>query len=66
MIKNEAVIDVIPKNEAAIDVLPKNEKLAGELTRSYVVVLGQNMYRGLPFLQFYTEAGTVTQWSEIG
>ena len=63
---NERVIDVIPKNEAAIDVLPKNLKLSGELTQSYTVVINAGQYIGLPFLLTYTDAGTMTQFSESG
>ena len=66
MPKNFAVVDVLPKNEPVIDVLPKNLKLSGELTQSYTVVINAGQYIGLPFLLTYTDAGTVTQFSESG
>ena len=63
---NSKLEDTTPRNSMIEDVKPKMSELTGKLTQSYEVVLGQNMYVGLPFIPFYRDAGTVTQWSEIG
>ena len=63
---NSLLEDTKPSNSKLEDTKPKMSELTGKLTQSYEVVLGQNMYVGLPFIPFYRDAGTVTQWSEIG
>ena len=63
---NSKLEDTTPRNLMILDTKPKMSELTGKLTQSYEVVLGQNMYVGLPFIPFYRDAGTVTQWSEIG
>ena len=60
------MIDVKPKAGLMIDVKPKVGVLGENYTRSYSVVLAARQYIGLPFLLTYPNAGTVTQWSEVG
>ena len=66
MPKNYILIDEKPRNSSIIDTKPSIKGLTGELTQSYTVVINANQYIGLPFLLTYTDAGTMTQFSESG
>ena len=69
MIKNEAVIDVLPKNISAIDILPKNEAVIDVLPKNmaidptteqyYSVVLGRGMPIGLLLALTYSQDITI-------
>ena len=60
MAKNFIVEDIKPKNKLVEDTLPKNLMGVGESLndRLYEVVLGANMYLGIPPYT-YTTAGTI-------
>ena len=60
------MINVKPKAGDMVDIKPKAGVLAENYTRSYSVTLARGQYIGLPFLLTYRDAGTVTQWSEVG
>ena len=60
------MINVKPKVTDMIDIKPKVGVIHEVQNRGYSVTLARGQYIGLPFLLTYRDAGTVTQWSEVG